>query len=121
MVRTWMTEKPMGDKGARRTNATTDTAAWLVLELAEIGDVSSRSMFGGYGIFASGVMFALVDSGGTSFLRADDTAAAELSRLGAERHGRMPYWSVPPAIADDRDELVRRARTALEVARSASR
>ncbi len=93
----------------------------MTTDLAGIGDVTSRAMFGGYGIFASGVMFALVDSAGSAFLRTDQAGADELAGLGAERHARMPYWSVPPSVAADAGELERWAGRALEVARAASR
>ena len=46
-------------------------------------------MFGGYGIFADGTMFALIDSGGRQFLRVDD--ASKSSFWGAHIGLYRPY------------------------------
>ena len=66
-------------------------------------------------------MFALIDSGGAAFLRADETTAPSYQAEGSERHGRMPYWAVPQAVLDDEDALLAWAGRALELARSAKR
>ena len=34
-----------------------------MVQVEPLGEISSRKMFGGYGIFATGKMFALVSSG----------------------------------------------------------
>lgn len=60
-------------------------------------------------------------SGGAAFLRADDTTATEYEAEGSERHGRMPYWTIPNTVLDDDDKLLEWAGRALEVARSAKR
>ncbi len=61
----------MGQKGAKLTPEATALADTLVDKLATLGDVSSRKMFGGYGIFESGSMFALVTSDGIAHLNPD--------------------------------------------------
>ncbi len=92
-------------------------AAVLLEELKPLGDVTRRAMFGGHGIFADGVMFGLVDSEGTPFLRADDDSPPD----GSVRHGRMPYWSVPDDLLDAPDRLRERAGRSLASARAARR
>ncbi len=54
----------MGQKGAKLTQKATETCQLFVKELASVGEITSRKMFGGYGIFESGAMFALVNSDG---------------------------------------------------------
>lgn len=93
----------------------------LLDELAPLGEVTAKRMFGGYGVFEDGVMFALVDSSGGAFLRADETTSARFEEVGSEAHGRMPYWRIPPTVLDDSDSLVDWATMARDVARVAKR
>lgn len=111
----------MGEKGARQTQAGAAMAGRLVDELAPLGDVTSKKMFGGFGVFADGVMFALVDSAGGAFLRAGDSGADAFEAAGSARHARMPYWSVPGDVIDDDGRLLDWARQALAVAQAAKR
>ena len=108
----------MGDAGARLTDAATQTAAALTSKFGGVaGEVTARKMFGGYGIFGDGVMFALVDSQGAAFLRlGTDTEAAF-----TERHSRMPYGRVPDEIMADQPTLMTWARRALTAAAAAKR
>jgi DNA transformation protein len=90
------------------------------------GPVSIRRMFGGVGIFADGLMIALV-SDGEIFLKADEqtipTIEAEGSRpftYGAKnRRVVMSYWRLPERLLDDPDELGNFARAALGAAHRA--
>lgn len=94
--------------------------------LANFGPVTIRSMFGGAGICADGVMFAiLVDD--TLYLKADDAsarafAAEDKKPFTYRASGRAPiamsYWEVPERLLDDREELATWAREALKVARA---
>lgn len=111
----------MGEKGAEQTAAGAETAAMLVDELARLGNVTSKKMFGGHGIFDDGIMFALVDSTGAAFLRADESIAGEFEAAGSKRHGRMPYWSIPDHVLGDSDLLVEWAGTARSVAITAKK
>ncbi len=100
-------------------------------EVADIfssfGPVRCRAMFGGLGIYADGVMFAL--SGfGEIYLKVDDALAARLKDEGSkpfayESTGRiisLGYWSIPDARLDDPDAVAEIAHAALEVARRAA-
>ena len=107
----------MGTKGARSDPASGATARRLVEELAEVGPVEAKKMFGGHGLFCDSVMFALVDPRGVAFLRAGDEGR-KFEKAGGHRHGRMPYWSIPEAVQADHDTLVRWAAQALDVARA---
>lgn len=107
----------MGVEGARLTEQVTERAAALVGEWAPIGEVTRRAMFGGQGIFVDGSMFAIVDSAGRLYLKADDERASVHEEVGGERHGRMPYWSVPDDVLDDEAALRDWAAAAAAVAR----
>lgn len=105
----------MGAKGARGKTAGIEAVAELELTLAPLG-VSSRAMFGGHGLFKDKVMFAIVDSEGRLYLRADATTAMAFEAAGSTQHARMPYWEVPVPIREDDQQLREWAATAAEVA-----
>ena len=73
-------------------------------------------MFGGHGIFESGVMFALVDSQGDVYLKVDDSNRARFEDVGAKPHGRMPYRQVPADVLVDGDSLREWAKTSIDAA-----
>ena len=105
----------MGTKGARGKTAGIEAAAALEETLAPLG-VHSRAMFGGHGLFKDDVMFAIVDSEGRLYLRADATTAMAFEQAGSTQHARMPYWEVPEPIREDDEQLREWAATAAEVA-----
>lgn len=105
----------MGTKGARGKTAGIEAAAALEDTLAPLG-VTSRAMFGGHGLFKDDVMFAIVDSEGRLYLRADGTTAAAFEAAGSTQHARMPYWEVPEPIREDDEQLREWAATAADVA-----
>lgn len=108
----------MGVEGARLTASATHTADALATALVPLaGAVTARKMFGGYGVFADGVMFALVDSQGAAFLHLGADADAEFP----ERHGRMPYGRIPDEVMADGAILLAWARRALGAAVAAKR
>lgn len=102
----------MGDKGATKSTAGQQAAAALQDDLQPLGHITSKGMFGGHGLFMDGVMFAIVDSTGQCFLRGDDDSAGELESLGSARHGRMPYWTIPAQVRENRDHLLDWSRAA---------
>ena len=111
----------MGEKGAKLTQDVTDRAAALVDDLAPLGDVTAKKMFGGYGVFESGVMFVLIDPSGTPCLRASDETRRRYTDAGGAKHGKMPYWSIPDDVLADEAVLLQWASEALDVARAAKK
>ena len=106
----------MGTTGAKRTGAADDAASEFLDALSAQLPVSSKSMFGGHGIFSEDVMFGLVDSSGQCFLRTNEETAADYDP--ERRHGRMPYHAVPDEALADADRLAALAAAALDVARA---
>ncbi len=111
----------MGDEGARSSTAGAEAAESLVDDLQPLGGITSKKMFGGYGVFSDSVMFAIVDSTGQCFLRADEATSEKYEAEGGERHGKMPYWTIPASVRDDDELLLTWARDSLELARVAKR
>ena len=102
-----------------------DTIADL---FAAFGPVTVKRMFGGAGLYADGLMFALW-AGETFYLKADAALADDLKGRGSvpfsyEAKGVVRtmggFWSVPEAALDDADDLAALARRALFVAHAAS-
>ena len=111
----------MGTKGSKLTTDAEAVAAEIVGRLASLGDVTSKKMFGGVGLFQAGTMFGIVDSSGGFFLRAGEANRASFESAGSERHGKMPYFSVPAAVFDDPKEFVTWGATAAAVAHAAKK
>jgi DNA transformation protein len=108
----------MGAEGARLTGTAVEVAEALVDDLSSIGEVSSRKMFGGVGIFADGSMFTIVDGDGRVFFRVNESTAPRYVEAGSEKHARMPYWSVPQSVLNDPDEIVAWGTQALQAAQA---
>ena len=93
-------------------------------QLAGFGPVTIRNMFGGAGIYADGVMFALL-ANDVLYLKADESSARAFAAEGMSpftyrRTGKAPvamsYWEAPPRLLEDPDELVQWAREAYRIA-----
>lgn len=108
----------MGEKGARLTGTAVEVARQFLDELPALPDLSSKKMFGGVGVFSEEKMFAIVDSSGRLFLRADESTIADFESGGGQKHGRMPYWSVPDAVLSSPVELSTWAARAVSVAKN---
>lgn len=106
-----------GCVGARLTGEATEAAGRAAERLSELGDVTTKKMFGGYGVFIDAKMFALIDSTGALYFKCDETNEDRYLEVGAEKHGRMPYREVPQDIWDDDDELLVWAGLSADIAR----
>jgi DNA transformation protein len=98
---------------------------FLEEQLGGLGPVSIRRMFSGAGVFADGIMFALV-SNDTLYFTADETTRADFEAEGmdaftyATKGGRstlISYWRAPERLFDEPDEMLAWARKALATAR----
>jgi DNA transformation protein len=106
----------MGEKGAKLSSDATQSYERVIESLHPLGDMTGKKMFGGYGIFESGTMFALVNSEGKVFFKVDQANRWRFEEAGADRHGRMPYYQVPDAVLRDEDSLFEWARESIELA-----
>jgi len=106
----------MGVKGDKATSKGVEFVETLVPRLAPLGEVTTKSMFGGYGIFQTGKMFALVTSSGELFLKADETNQARFAKAKSAQHGKMPYFQVPATVLTSDKKLIEWANSSIEVA-----
>jgi DNA transformation protein len=99
-------------------------AEFLREQLAPLGHVTMRRMFGKTGVFCDGVMFGMV-SDNTLYFRVDDDNRAVFKEaesfppLNYEKNGctiDLAFWRAPERLFDEPDELVAWARAALAAA-----
>jgi DNA transformation protein len=103
-------------------------AAYAVELLSTVGWVTARRMFGGYGLYCDGTMFALI-ADDVLYLKADDENRGEFERAGAtpfvyEANGKrtvMSYFRAPAEALESREVAAPWARTAYAAALRASR
>ena len=97
--------------------------AFVEEQLASLGGVRSKSMFGGYGVYARDVFFACIDDGRLYF-RVDDATRPRYEEHGMGPFTPMPsmvmksYYEVPVDVIEDAAELTRWAREAMAAAPS---
>ena len=99
-----------------RKRQTLDT---VVRSCTPLGAVTGKAMFGGFGVFCDGLMFALVTRAGDLYFKADDANRPAFEAAGLERYGRMPYYRAPAEALTGWRALEPWARAALAAARRA--
>jgi len=93
-----------------------------VMEMLEpLGEVTKKSMFGGYGIYQGGVMFALVSSEMGLCFKVDDATVGDYEEAGCAQFKTMSYREVPGEVMEDPDLLLEWARKAVTIAHVAAR
>jgi DNA transformation protein len=94
-------------------------------QLAPLGHVTTRRMFGKTGVFCDGLMLAMVRDD-TLYFRVDDHNRESFKEvehfppLNYEKKGSsidLAFWRAPERLFDEPDELVIWARAALGAAR----
>ena len=93
----------------------TQFAEQLIADLEPLGEITSRKMFGGVGIFGNGKMFVIVDKEGNVFLKGDPDLTSDYESAGRTRHG-LPYWSITKQEVADPDVLLGLSRPAFALA-----
>jgi DNA transformation protein len=97
--------------------------------LGPLGEVTARSMFGGWGFYLEGRMFALV-AFDTFFIKADDESREEFLARGLApfryemrpgKFNEMSYYHPPTDALDSSEALCEWARKGVEAARRAGR
>lgn len=101
-----------------------------VLDLLEpFGVIKARAMFGGYGIYKDGIIFALVAED-VLYFKVDDHNRADYEERGSKPftyqgpHNKiyaMSYWEVPIEVLEDRDEREHWFNAALKAAQRAKK
>ena len=102
-------------------------AAAIAELFAPVVPVRTRRMFGGLGVYAGEVMFALTFDG-EIFLKTTDTTRPDFVTAGSEpfrymarsRERETGYWRLPAAAFDDEEILRRFTELALAAAQEAA-
>jgi len=97
-----------------------DYLRWVLEQLSGVEGISSRRMFGGFGLYCKDVFFGII-SGDTLFFKVSDAGRAEYETRGMApfRPYRdrplvsMSYYEVPADVLEDADECVRWAMRAV--------
>ncbi|NBD08072.1 TfoX/Sxy family protein [Corallococcus silvisoli] len=105
-----------------------DSFVEYTVELMEpLGPVQARAMFGGWGLYFGGRMFALIIQG-QLYLKVDDVTRPAFEAEGCrpfvyESHGKaqqLGYWTPPTDAEDDGRRLLPWARRAVDAAQRAA-
>lgn len=86
--------------------------AYVLETMSHLGAVTSRRMFGGYGLYREGVMFALI-ADDTLYLKTDADNVIRFEQAGslpftyqtAERKVQLSYWSAPAECLESPAEM----------------
>ena len=104
--------------------ASTEFASFLHDQLAPLGYVTTRRMFGKTGVFCEGVMFGIV-TGNILYFRVDSQnreifkEAESFPSLDYVKNGctiDLSFWRAPDRLFDEHEELIAWARAALAAA-----
>ncbi len=80
--------------------------------LADVPGITSRTMFGGWGIYKNRMFFGLI-SDGALYFKVGNGNRAEYEKMGSEpfayyserKNITLSYWLVPEEILENRDVL----------------
>ena len=84
--------------------------------LGQMDGITVKRLFGGYGVYHRGAIFGIITASDEFYFKArSERAAREYERCGCkqfsyERNGKtikLPYWSVPEEVLEERDEAMR--------------
>jgi DNA transformation protein and related proteins len=100
---------------------------FVLEQLGRVTPVTWRAMFGGVGIYADGLFFALIDND-LVYFKVDDSNRADFEAAGmrafqpfGEDSKPMRYYQLPGDLMEDPESLREWVMKAIEVARSARR
>ena len=95
--------------------------AFVLEQLGRVTPVTGKSMFGGVGIYAQGLFFALIAEDRLYF-KVDDASRPDFERLGMEpfrpfgEDSAMGYYEVPADVVEDSVQLAAWMKQAIDVA-----
>ena len=97
-----------------------DYLNFVLEQLAPVGPLTSRKMFGGVGLYAQDLFFALIDDD-TLYLKGDETLRPDFQAAGGHQFAPfgmspMAYWTAPAEALDEPELMVAWARRSIAVA-----
>ena len=99
---------------------------FVLEQLGRVIPATAKSMFGGVGIYAQGLFFALIAQDRLYF-KVDDVTRADFERLGLApfrpfgEEKAMGYYEVPADVVGDAAQLASWMKKAIDVAAKAKR
>jgi len=89
---------------------------FIMDKLSPIGGIRSRAMFGGYGIFYEGSMFALIAED-TLYFKVNESNRAMYKKAQSKPfpHG-ISYWEVPTEVIEENSKLLDWANLSIGIA-----
>jgi DNA transformation protein len=99
---------------------------FVLEQLGRVMPVTGKSMFGGFGLYANGLFFALIAEDRLYF-KVDGTTRSDFERLGMEpfrpfgEDSAMGYYEVPVDVVEDPLQLAPWMKQAINVAADAKR
>jgi DNA transformation protein len=100
-----------------------DFRDFVLEQLRRVAPVTSRAMFGGVGIYANGIFFALIDDD-VVYFKADDETRADFIAAGSKAFSpygddnySMQYYELPADVLEDEEALTSWMRKSLDAAR----
>lgn len=100
----------------------------IVEQMAGLGSISARSMFGGHGIYCDGLFIAIIVRD-KLYLKADEETRPEFEAHGLQRFGysaqgrtvQLMYYEAPVEVFDESHAMQHWGRLALQAAVRARR
>ena len=95
----------------------------ITTDLAGLGDITTRSLFGGHGLYWHDVIFGIVFDH-RLYLKVDDQSRDDFVARGMgpfrpnERQTLKSYYEVPPDVLEDDGDLITWAKEAMRAAQS---
>ena len=121
------TRKPASRGRMRSLRVSGNVRDFVIDQLADLGGVRARAMFGGVGLYAGDVFFGIL-AADMLYLKVNDATRPEYEAAGSTRfkpYDRGPmsisYYSVPVAVLESAPTLVEWARRAVAAAHAQSR
>jgi DNA transformation protein len=110
---------------ARRMSVSADYLDYVLEQLAGLGGLTTRRMFGGVGLYHGDLFFALIDDD-TLYFKVDDSNRTDYQSRGARPFRpykdrpevSLTYFEVPAEIMEEHDDIVAWARRSIAVALS---
>jgi len=106
----------------RSLKATPAFHAFVLDQLEELGDMTSRAMFGGVGLYCRGLFFGII-ARDRLYLRVDEQNRPDYEKAGMKpfkpyrnRPSTMKYYEVPLEVLESAPELTSWARKAVAAA-----
>lgn len=102
----------------------TDFTDWAEEQLSPLGAIRVKSMFGGFGVYADELFFAIIDDD-VLYFKADDLNRDRFTAEGCEPFrypmkdgclSELSYYQAPETALDDQAELLEWARLGLDAA-----